>query len=162
MMKKYAIRISALSFMLAACGESAVDLNMADGSADVRMADGTAISTDATGKGLAPPDNLPAFAPIYPGGTVQQVVVNDRSPNNGVVSYRATASVEEIAQFYMGQGQDAGLELKQDDAPSEQSRSITFAKSLEPGKDISFQANISSGYQAEGTVNVALTYSGPG
>lgn len=152
----------ALIALLAACGEGPVDLNMADGSADVRMADGTAISTDATGEGLALPDNLPAFAPIYPGGTVQQVVVNDRSPNNGVVSYKAAASVEEIAQFYMGQGQKAGLELKQDDTPSEQTRSISFAKSLEPGKDIGFQANISADLLTEGSVIVALTYVGPG
>lgn len=160
-MKTYATGIGALTVLLAACGEGPVDLDMADGSADVRMADGTAISSDATGKGLAPPDNLPAFAPVYPGGTVQQVIVNDRSPSKGVLSYSAAASVDEVARFYLGHGQKAGFELRQDDVPSDQSRSITFVKSGEPGKEIGFQANISSGYQAEGTVNVALTYAGP-
>lgn len=70
----------ALIVLLAACGEWPADLNFADGSADATMQDGTAFATDTTGKGLAPPANLPDFAPIYPGGTVQQVVVNDRSP----------------------------------------------------------------------------------
>ncbi|KPF63662.1 hypothetical protein [Porphyrobacter sp. AAP60] len=149
--------------LLAACGGAApVDLDTADGSADFTMKDGTAISTDTTGKGMTPPDNLPDFAPIFPGGTVQQVMVNDRSPTKGIISYTAKASIDEVARFYIGKAQTAGLDLKQDDTPSDQSRSITFVKSPEPGVDIGFQANISSGYQPEGMVNVALTYAGPG
>lgn len=148
--------------LLAACGEAPVDVNMADGSADVRTADGTAISNDVTGKGLAPPDNLPAFAPIYPGGTVQQVMVNDRSPGNGVVSFRAKASMDEVARFYLAKGTAAGLELKTDDTPSPTTRTVIFAKSQAPGKDVGFQANILQNFPEDGSLTVALTYVGPG
>lgn len=161
----HSIRLAApaLLALLSACGDAApVDLNTADGSADFTMKDGTAFTTDTTGKGLAPPANLPDFAPIYPGGTVQQVVVNDRSPGNGVVSFRAKASMDEVARFYLGKSSSAGLELKKDDTPSPETRSMTFAKSLAPGKDIGFQANISQTFPKDGSVIVALTYMGPG
>lgn len=153
----------ALIALLAACGDSApVDLNTADGSADFTMKDGTEIATATNGKGMAPPENLPDFAPIYPGGRVQQVMVNDRSPGNGVVSFRAKASIEEVARYYIGKGSSAGLELKTDDAPSPVTRTLMFAKSQAPGKDIGFQANISQSFPEDGSVIVALTYVGPG
>jgi hypothetical protein len=145
-----------LAFILAACGSET-----GDGGMGTTLEDGSTVATAISDKGLAVPANLPDFAPIYPGGIVDNVVVNERSPGKGILSFKVKATVEEVAGFYRQNGEKAGLDLKQDqDTGSGQS--LMFIKPGAPvGDDYGVQLNIGPDMQAADGVVVAMTYSGP-
>lgn len=152
--------ILTLALTLAACGDSSAEPGMGDGGASVTLADGTKVAAATSAAGLAPPANLPAFAPVYPGATIDNVTLNDRAPHKGILSFTAKATVEDVARFYKQQGQQSGLELKQD-VESSGSQTIMLAKPGNPGEDIGVQVSIGPSMQGQGQVVTVLTYAGP-
>lgn len=146
----------ALALILAACGSET-----GGGGMNTTLEDGTDISSATGDKGLAVPDNLPDFAPIYPGGIVENVVVNEKAPGKGILSFRVKANVADVVGFYRKNGETAGLALKQDqDTGSGQS--LMFTKPGAPGgDDYGVQLNIAQDMRAADHVVVAMTYAGP-
>ena len=53
------------------------------------------------------PRNIPVYLPVYPGGQVHSSV--DAGARGGTVSFTATASAAEIADFYASRARQAGL-----------------------------------------------------
>ena len=145
-----------LALVLAACGSET-----GDGGMGVTLEDGSTVTTAISDKGLAVPANLPDFAPIYPGGIVENVVVNEGAPGKGILSFKVKATVAEVASFYRQNGEKVGLDLKQDqDTGSGQS--LMFIKPGAPvGDDYGVQLNIGQDMRAADHVVVAMTYAGP-
>lgn len=149
-----------LAVALAGCGEGSDDSGTGNGGLNATLEDGTKVSSATSGTGLAAPANLPAFAPVYPGARIDNVVVNDRSANKGILSFTAAATAQDVARYYKEQGQSAGLELRQDMEQSG-SHTIMLAKAGKPGEDIGMQINIGPSMQEQGKVVAVITYAGP-
>ena len=71
----------------------------------VRDPDTGAEVTIHSGEDQRPPSNLPAHAPIYPGGRIESVMEGTSSGETGaefggMVAFRTDADVETVARFY--------------------------------------------------------------
>lgn len=86
-----------LALMLAACGGTDVAKDAANGNDAQSMA---AVPVTA-------PADLPAFAPVYPGGRLTMAVT--QADGKGLIGFEAPATAAEITDFYKGRGLSAGL-----------------------------------------------------
>lgn len=59
--------------------------------------------------GIAPPANMPAFAPVYPGATVTASATGNPEEAKGMVSLATTDSADEVIAFYRAKAVAAGL-----------------------------------------------------
>lgn len=59
--------------------------------------------------GIAPPANLPAFAPVYPGATVTASMTGNADEPKGMVSFTTTDSADAVIAFYRDKAKSAGL-----------------------------------------------------
>lgn len=156
-MTKVSFLIVAGSFCasLSACGGGGTEMSVDDGKGGE-----THISMRDSKAGLAAPDNLPAFAPLYPGARVDNVVFNAGQPHKGVVAYTVKAEAEDVIAFYKSKGTNAGLKAAQEMNTSS-SRMLVMAKTALGGDDIGMQVNVMPSMQDQGSVTVSLVYSGP-
>lgn len=145
-----------LALVLAACGSET-----GGGGMGVTLEDGSTVTTATSDKGLAVPANLPDFAPIYPGGIVENVVVNERSPGKGILAFRVKATVADVVGFYRQSGEKFGLTLKQDEDTGSGQSLMLIKPGAPVGDDHGMQLNIAQDMRAADHVVVAMTYSGP-
>lgn len=143
--------------MLAACGDGA---GLPGSSVDTELKDGTVMSYATTSKGLTAPADMPSFAPIYPGGVIDNVNTNKDKPGRGVLGFRAKASVEEVVQFYRQNAEKSGLKLM-DDQGGAGGQMLTFVKPDGPSEGHGVQVTIVPDMANAGGVVVAMMYAGP-
>ena len=62
--------------------------------------------------GLAAPQNLPAYAPIYPDGLILLASMDVARPTGGAVQYDAAAPVGAVLEFYKAAAAQARLPVK--------------------------------------------------
>ena len=75
--------------------------------------------TVQTGSRMQAPRNLPDFAPIYPGGEIQNVVESTSSGEQGaglggMVAFQTDADIETVARFYRERLDASGLSERSD------------------------------------------------
>jgi uncharacterized lipoprotein YajG len=99
------IIILAAIALLAACSK-ADEHTITDPESGESVTLRTAKDADA---GIAPPPNLPAFAPIYPGATITATVSGNADEAKGMVSLVTTDSAEAVLTFYRDKAAAAGL-----------------------------------------------------
>lgn len=155
-MKKLDKMIAAVCVLtLSACGDGGSEIAVDDGKGGE-----TTIGISGSKTGLAAPANLPAFAPLYPGARVDNVVFNAGQPHKGVVAYTVKAEAEDVIAFYKSKGTSAGLKAAQEMNTSS-SRMLVMAKTALGGDDIGMQVNVMPSMQDQGSMTVSLVYSGP-
>jgi len=103
--------LSTAALLLAGCGGKNTDegqkVTVADGeggSATVRFG--------GEDNGIAAPENLPAFAPVYPGALIQSAVTGNEGEANGMVSFLSDAKQADVLAFYKDKGKAAGMSVK--------------------------------------------------
>ncbi|MFN4020440.1 MAG: hypothetical protein ACK4IC_07975 [Erythrobacter sp.] len=97
--------ISASIALLAACS-NADEHTITDPDSGESVTLRTAEDAEA---GIAPPANLPAFAPIFPGATVTASVSGNPDEAKGMVSFTTAASADAVIGFYRDKAVAAGL-----------------------------------------------------
>lgn len=100
-------RIIALAtiVLLAACS-NAEEHTVTDPDSGESVTLRTAEDPDA---GIAPPANLPDFAPVFPGATVTASVTGSPEEAKGMVSFTTSGSADEVIAFYRDKAGAAGL-----------------------------------------------------
>lgn len=104
--------------------------------------------------GIAPPDNLPAFAPIYPGALIQSAVTGAEGEAKGMVSFLTDAKLADVLAFYKDKGKAAGLSVKAEAAMGP-GRLLAMGGA---GNDAAMQITATPG--DDGKVMVALVFDG--
>jgi hypothetical protein len=141
------------ALLLAACGggdnkEQGITRTVEDGdgnSATIRYGGGD--------DGIAPPDNLPAFAPIYPGAMIQSAVTGNEGEAKGMVSFLTSAKMADVVAFYREKGKAAGLSVKGEVAMGE-GRMLALGGEGDKGMQITVAPS------DEGRVMVSVVYDG--
>jgi ABC-type glycerol-3-phosphate transport system substrate-binding protein len=156
-MKAIAIGATAALLLLAGCGGK----NEADGVS-------TTVTDDATGKsatvrfggtedGIAPPANLPAFAAIYPGATIQSAISGNEGEAKGMVTMMTSAKPADVLAFYREKGSAAGLSVK---AEAAMGTGRMLAMGAKDGDDTALNITVTPAGDAEGQTVVAVVYDG--
>lgn len=101
---RLAITITSLA-LLAACS-NASEHTITDPESGESITLRTAEDAEA---GIAPPANLPAFAPVYPGATVTASVSGNPDEAKGMVGFTTTDSADAVIAFYRDKAAAAGL-----------------------------------------------------
>ncbi|WP_027442471.1 hypothetical protein [Erythrobacter cryptus] len=96
----------ALALLLAACGDNTNETTITDSESGESL---TLRTADDPDEGIAPPADLPAFAPIYPGGVITASVTGKPGEAQGMVAFTTADSADEVIAFYRERGKAAGL-----------------------------------------------------
>lgn len=106
-MKKSAYLIPLSLALLTACGgDGATEIDVKDSDSGETTSIRAATDDD---EGIAPPENLPAFAPIYPGAKVESTISNTGTEGQGMVMFSVKAKASDIIAFYKEKGEAAAL-----------------------------------------------------
>jgi hypothetical protein len=101
---RHAAALAALA-LLAACSDAS-EQTIIDSESGESVTLRTANDTDS---GIAPPDNLPAFAPVYPGAVVTASVTGNPDEPKGMVAFTTADSEDAVIAFYRDKAKAAGL-----------------------------------------------------
>jgi ABC-type glycerol-3-phosphate transport system substrate-binding protein len=101
---RHAAALAALA-LLAACSDAS-ERTITDSESGESVTLRTADDPDA---GIAPPANLPAFAPIYPGAVVTTSVTGNPDEQKGMVAFTTSDSEDAVIAFYRDKAKAAGL-----------------------------------------------------
>lgn len=104
--------------------------------------------------GIAVPTDLPAFAPLMPGATVQSAIRGGEGETRGMVSYVVKADAAAVIAFYRDKGAAAGLK-QMAEATTGDGRMLAMGR--ETGNDAAMQVTVTP-YEQDGTMMVALVY----
>jgi hypothetical protein len=155
MMTRLTIRTAALlgtALLLLACGgkDEGEKVTVSDGeggSATVRYG--------GDENGISAPENLPAFAPVYPGAMIQSAVTGDASEAKGMVTFLTEAKQAEVLAFYKEKAAAAGLKVKAEVAMGP---GRMLALTREGGANEAMQITTTPG--EDGKLMVAVVYDG--
>lgn len=111
---------TAAALLLAACGgekkQEGVSIDSGDDgvTATVTDKDGNEATVRYGGgeEGIAVPENLPAFAPLYPQARIMSAVTGAEGEAKGMVVFRTTASMADVISFYRDKAKAAGLKVE--------------------------------------------------
>ena len=125
--------------------------------------DGTANANASAGQnapsGTPLPDNLPDFAPPFPGATVDGKQLNAGKPEQGVVTYTASAKSADVIAFYKAKGEAAGLTVQQEIDQGE-SRLLAMMRRPASGPAVSLQVNAMPTMTDPSKVHISVGYVG--
>jgi hypothetical protein len=152
MMKRLMI-LSTAALLLASCGGKNTDegqkVTVADGEG------GTAtVNFGGDENGIAAPENLPAFAPVYPGAVIQSAVTGNEGEAKGMVSFITDAKQAEVLAFYKDKGKAAGMSVKAEVAMGTGRMLAMGAEGESPAMQITATPG------DDGKVQVAVVYDG--
>ncbi len=140
------------ALLLAACGggkEQGVTHTVDDGEGN-----SATIRFGGDEDGIAAPENLPAFAPVYPGAVIQSAMTGNEGEAKGMVTFLTNAKMAEVLAFYKDKGKAAGLGVKAEVA-------MGAGRMLAMGADGNRDAlQITATPSDEGRVMVAVVYDG--
>ncbi len=152
-----------LGLLLAACGGSERTVTTDDGTATIRSSD-SGETTTATitgdrgngtvvaGSGAKWPDDMPGWAPAYPGATVEAVFSgSDASSSSSVTSFTTSDAPDKVIAFYKERAAGAGLNQVSEMTTND---SRVLIASGEDGNGISITAG-----PEEGRTRASLTVS---
>lgn len=105
--------------------------------------------------GIAAPDNLPAFAPVYPGAMIQSAVTGNEGEAKGMVTFLTEAKMAEVLAFYKEKGAAAGLKVKAEVAMGP-GRMLALGRGDSGGEAMQITATPGE----DGKLMVALVYDG--
>jgi hypothetical protein len=116
--------------------------------------------TVQTGDRMQAPRSLPDYAPIYPGGEIQNVVESNTSGeqgagHSGIVAFQTDADLETVARFYRERLDASGLSERSDLSMGE---SMILSATAADNSANGVQVTLSPGDGGSGTT-VNLTYS---
>lgn len=108
---KHALYVIPLSLaLLTACGgDGAAEFDVKDSDSGETTTIRAATDED---EGIAPPENLPAFAPIYPDAKIESTLSNTGTEGQGMVMFSVKAKASDIITFYKEKGEAAALKVK--------------------------------------------------
>lgn len=155
-MKPGTVGLAAALLLLVACGGK----NEADGvSATVEGDNGNSATVRFGGgeDGIAPPANLPAFAAIYPGATIQSAISGNEGGAKGMVTMMTSAKMADVLAFYREKGSAAGLMVK---AEAAMGNGRMLAMGPKDGGDSALNVTITPSGDADGQTMVAVVYDG--
>ena len=145
----------AAAVMLSACGSK----NTQEGTTITVPADegGKSATVRFGGEenGISAPENLPAFAPVYPGAIIQSAISGNEGEAKGMVSFTTDAKATDVLNFYREKGKSAGLKVK-----GEMAMGPTRILSMGRDGSGSEALQISASPGEEGKVMVAIIYDG--
>jgi hypothetical protein len=163
MMMRRAILVGTAAALLAGCGGAKKE----EGVSIARDGDTvTATVTDADGKsgtvtygggeeGIAAPENLPAFAPLYPDARIMTAVTGAEGEAKGMVNFRTRASMADVIGFYRNKAKAEGLSV-QAEAQMGAGRMLALADNAS-GRGLQLTVTPD---EEEGGVMVSLVYDG--
>jgi hypothetical protein len=105
-MRQRAALALALAILLTACGGGETEHTITDSESGESVTLRTADDADT---GIAPPDNLPTFAPVYPGAVVTASVTGNPGEAKGMVAFTTADSDDAVIAFYRDKEKAAGL-----------------------------------------------------
>jgi hypothetical protein len=136
-----------LPLLLAACGSPEATVTDPETGATAKVA-----LPGVTG--IAAPADLPAFAPLMPGATVQSAIRGGEGEARGLVSFTVKSDAAAVISFYRGKGEAAGLR-QMAEAASGDGRMLAMGR--ESSQDAAMQVTVTP-FEEDGTVMVALVY----
>jgi hypothetical protein len=155
--------LTAAALLLAACGSE----KKQEGVSIDSSGDGvTATVTDKDGKeatvrygggdeGIAAPENLPAFAPIYADARILSAVTGAEGEAKGMVNFRTKASMADVIGFYRDKAKAEGLSVEAE-VQMGAGRMLALTDKAS-GRALQLTVNPD---EAEGGVMVSLVYDG--
>ncbi|MBX3595894.1 hypothetical protein [Sphingomonas sp.] len=141
-----------LPLLLAACGGG-------DGiEKQVRDPETGETTTVRAGSGVKAPDNLPVYAPIYRGATIETSITNGAGAGKGLISFSVTEDPQTIIDFYRKRGADAGLKVMTE-------ATVGGARMLAMGGEgdgsAAMQVTVTTDEEEAGLTRVSLVYVAP-
>lgn len=106
--------------------------------------------------GIAPPENLPDFAAIYPGAMIQSAVTGNEGEAKGMVTYLTKAKMNEVIEFYRAKGKAAGMSVAAEAAMGE-GRMLAMKRG--DSNDIGLQITVAPPGD-DGRTMVSMVYAG--
>jgi len=118
-MRRVLVTACVLAVSLAACGKKEDSgkpvVAVAPGGVTVKGNDGTATITTGGGAAVAAAANLPDYAPLYPGASVEMSAASapgDESSVGGTVTYMTNATPQQVVDFYKQKSAAKGVPAK--------------------------------------------------
>jgi hypothetical protein len=135
--------------LLTACGS--VETSVTDPETGTK----TSIAASLPGSsGISAPADLPDFAALMPGASVQSAIRGSEGETRGLVSYQVKASPAAVIEHYRKLGTAAGLKTLAE-ATTGDGRMLAMGR--ENGNDAAMQVTVTP-YEGEDMVMVALVY----
>ena len=124
-------------------------------------APGSAIEVSGTGMGaVAPPSNLPPFAPVYPGASVTTTTLNPQEQDKGMMVLAAPrADSAAVIAFYKQKAEAAGLKTGMETVTGA-ARIIMMTETGESGGDTERGLQVTAAPDEEGGSIVTVVYVG--
>ncbi|MBY8825160.1 hypothetical protein [Sphingomonas colocasiae] len=143
--------IMAAAVLLAGCGGGTPAEEGPAGRPEVKLA--------GPGAGeVAPPANLPPFAPLYPGARVTTTTLNPQDPGKGMMAMAVpNADSAAIIAFYRSKGEAAGLKADMETA-SGPARIMIMSEGNETAGDEGRGMQVTAAPDDEGGSIVTLVY----
>ncbi|WP_298290225.1 hypothetical protein [Novosphingobium sp.] len=116
------------------------------------------VSTSVDGGGIALPDNLPAFAAVYPGAKIITVASKPGATAEGLLAYSVKAQPQAVIDHYRKQGEAAGMAVVTEMATGE-ARMLAMGKG--EASSPAMQITTSPSGEDDGSLQVTVTYSAP-
>ncbi|HQS70160.1 MULTISPECIES: hypothetical protein [unclassified Novosphingobium] len=148
--------IPALSIALATsgCGSNTAEQTIENRETGEKVT----VSTSVDGGGIALPDNLPAFAAVYPGAKIITVASKPGATAEGLLAYSVKAQPQAVIDHYRKQGATAGMAVVTEMATGE-ARMLAMGKG--EASSPAMQITTSPSGEDDGSLQVTVTYSAP-
>lgn len=145
--------IIVVTLLLAACGQGPQQEEEAAAKADIAIR--------GLGPGtVAPPTNLPSFAPIFPGGRVTTTVQNGQEADKGMVTFHVDGErAADIVGFYKQKGEAVGLSAAMESAAGD-ARVLMMNDASAADSDTARGIQVTAASDGEGGTSVTLAYTG--
>lgn len=109
---KHLMILSTAALLLASCGGKNADEGTKITVPGGEGGESATVRFGGDDNGIAPPENLPAFAPVYPGALIQSAVTGNEGEAKGMVSFLTDAKQADVLAFYKDKGKAAGMSVK--------------------------------------------------
>lgn len=120
---------------------------------------------DITIKGLgtgtvAPPANLPSFAPLFPGGRIVTTALDAQEGDKGMVTFHVDGErAADIVGFYKQKGEAAGLHAAMESVAGD-ARILMMNGGGSPDNGAAHGLQVTAAPDGEGGTSVTLVYAG--
>lgn len=153
---KQAMILMTAGLLVAACGGSESRDQGVTHTVDAGDGNSATVRYGGGEDGIAPPENLPAFAAIYPGAMIQSAVTGNEGEAKGMVTYLTQAKMAEVIEFYREKGKAAGMSVAAEAAMGE---GRMLAMKRDGSNDVGLQVTVAPPGD-DGRTMVSMVYDG--